>query len=83
MAAARAVLQGPAQAAGPELEESALAFGLQLPDLDNGAPAPLELKDVNEKLAAMPTAFSSNSRPTPWVRPTATAPAMVPAIVVP
>ena len=34
MAAARAVLEGPAQAAGPELEASALAFGLALPDLE-------------------------------------------------
>ena len=43
MAAARAVLNGPARSAGPELEASALAFGLALPDLDGNEPAPLDV----------------------------------------
>ena len=43
MAAARAVLQGPARSAGPELEASARAFGLELPDLDSSQPAPLDV----------------------------------------
>lgn len=43
MSAARAVLQGPARSAGPELEASALAFGLALPDEPE---APADVLDV-------------------------------------
>lgn len=43
MAAARAVLQGPTQAAGPELEAAAHAFGLALPDMGSTEPAPLDV----------------------------------------
>jgi hypothetical protein len=43
MAAARAVLKGAPQAAGPELEASATACGVQLPDLDSCEPAPLDV----------------------------------------
>ena len=43
MAAARAVLNGPAQAAGPELEASAALFGLEAPDLNGAAPVPLDV----------------------------------------
>lgn len=47
MAAARAVLQGAPQAAGPELEASAQAFGLELPDMDNSAPALVDVWEEN------------------------------------
>lgn len=45
MAAARAVLTGTPAAAGPELEASAVAFGLALPDemLDPAAPPPIDV----------------------------------------
>jgi hypothetical protein len=43
MAAARAVLQGPTQAAGPELEASAAAFGLQIDAPDDPAPDQCEV----------------------------------------
>ena len=43
MAAARAVLNGPARSAGPELEASALAFGLALPDVDSAEPASVDV----------------------------------------
>jgi hypothetical protein len=43
MAAARAVLQGPPAAAGPELSEAALAFGLALPDPQPPEPGVLEV----------------------------------------
>ena len=41
------MLQGPARAAGPELEASALAFGLALPDASSDEPAPVDVWTEN------------------------------------